>query len=386
MPRSAKGFPARLIPLLLLSGATAAQGSLWESGNWALTGTLNAVAGYDSNPTAGHDGRGDAFAQANPVLTLARRNSSTECTLDCGATTTNFASGRLPARTDLRFDALYAYPNADNVIPLYGADASWLRSSQPNAYLGGRILTEQLTFNAEGYQPVTGKLGVRGSVNFTGENFDSAALNASRHGAASVGLAYEHDPRTEFSVNIGAALGQSRPNDPQRVSADVRSTEYYFTGRLRGELCAKISGNLFAGLGAARYTGGYLHRTTLPVGGAEVTWTISPIRKLMLSGATGPSFAPDGLSGQISRVVLTFTQQIVGRWQYALHAGPVHSVYSREIRERTDDTWDVGMEFAYQPSERFRVALNLNCTNQNSSRTSAQFDRNVVSLGAAFRL
>ena len=386
MARSDFSLHRKLGLSLILSFAPLTHGSLWESGNWALTGALNGSAGYDSNPTVNHDGQGAAFFQSNPVLTFARRDSSTDFRIDSGVTTTNFASGRLTPETDLKFDTVCSYPNAENVIPLYRAEAAWLRSSPPNEYLGARVRTEQQTFSAEGYLPVTGKLGIRSAAHYAGENYDSAGLNQIRRGDIFLGLAYEHDPRTEISFNLGAALGHAQPNDPLRIEDDVHSAEYYATTRWRGELTAKVSGDAFVGLGRVDYTGGYAHSNTLPVGGVDLTWAINPHRKLVLAASSGASFAPDGQTGRITRASLTFTQEILVRWQYELRFGPAHSVYGRASGQRTDDNWDVGMEFAYQPSQRFRVALAMNYTEQNSDKAFAQFTRNFISLGAAYRL
>src|ERR1035437_8239851 len=252
MPRPTQSILLRLSTLLMLNLAPLVNGSLWESRNWALTGNLNGSAGYDPTPTVSHDGLGYAFVQASPSLTRARRDSNTDLRFEGGATTTIFVNNRLPAQTDLMLEAMYAYPAADSLIPLGRIDASWLRSAQPDVYLGERIRIEQLTGNTEGYLPVTGKLGVRGTINYIGKDYDSTALNQSRHGEAFLGLAYARDRRTGISSNFGAGLGSSQPNDPLRVADDVRSHEYYFTTRLQGQLTAKLSGHVFAGLGSVR--------------------------------------------------------------------------------------------------------------------------------------
>jgi hypothetical protein len=374
-----------LLACCLLSLASTAHGSLWESGNWAVTGTMNGSMGYDSNLTVSHDGPEDYFLIANPFLTFSRRNSGTDFRINGNVTQTEFLHNRQPAQTDLTFDFIYAYPKASNVIPVYRLEASWLKSAQPNLYLGARARNKQLSFDAEGYLPVSGKLGVRGTANFDSVDYDSVQLNQSQRSEAFVGLAYQRTPQSELSLNFGTAFGHSSPNDPARVSWDVHSNEFYATARLRGELTAKISGSIYGGFGQVRYTGGYANQKNIPVGGANLTWAIDPHRTLMLTGLKGATYSPDGVTANITRAALTFTNVIIDRWQYALRAGASHSNYGRVVRERTDDSWDLGTEFAYQPSLRFRISLALTYTNQSSDLLVAEFKHTVASLGASYR-
>jgi hypothetical protein len=376
---------SRFALLCLLCSATGARGSLWESPGWAVTGSLDGAIGYDSNLTASHDGPEDFFAVAKPYLTFLRRNSSTDFSVNGGVTQTEFVNHRQPTETDLAFDTILAYPNAaDNLIPIYRAEASWQRSSQANQYLGERVPVEQAALQAEGYLPLTGKLGVRGTTALHTANYEETRLNNNSRGEAFVGLTYQRIAQTEISINLGTAYGHSKPNDPARVESDVSSAEYYLTTRLRGEITAKITGSVYGGLGMVDYTGGYVKRDSLPVGGADLTWGLDPRRTLVLAAYSGAQYAPDGQAVTTTRAFLSFTHVIINRWQYSVRAGPTHSVYSREVRERTDDAWDAGAEFAYRPSDRFRVSLSFNYTKQNSDISVDEFERDVTSLGASY--
>jgi hypothetical protein len=375
----------KLIVIGLISVVPVARASLWESDNWALTGLMSASTGYDSNLTLSHDGQGDFFVLANPSVTLARSNSSTELQIVGGVTETEFINNREPTQTDYSFDAVFAYPNTDNVIPIYRAEASWLRSSQPDPYVGARIRYEQVAVNTEGYMPMTSKLGLRGTLDYASTDYDSILLNQNRHGDAFIGLAYQRDPLTEISLNLGGAFGRSEPKNPARSFDDVRSTEFYATARVRGQLTAKLSGSIYAGLGQVRYTGGYTNRETLPVGGADLTWTADPHRTIVLAVYSGENYAPDGETANTTRASLAFTHKIIERWQYVLHGGVAHSSYYRVNRDRTDDTWNLGTDFAYQPSTRFRASLGVTYTNQTSDISVAAFTHAVVSLTASYQ-
>ncbi len=384
MSRSAKrlhGYPSAFVLLVL---APIAYGSLWESNDWALTSALSGSLGYDSNLTVSHDGLGDMFVSANPYLTFARHNSSTDFRINGGVTHTVFMNERQPNQTDLKLDAIYAYPNANDVLPVYRAEAFWLKSSQPNIYLGERVQTKQLFFDSEGYLPLTGKLGLRGTAAFDQKKFDSVKLNQSNRGEAFLGLAFQHDKRTELSLNVGAALGHSKPNDPARTFDLVDSTEYYATIRLRGEVTAKLTGSVYVGFGRVSYTRGYVNRINLPVGGADLTWTADPHRRLTLTAYSGANYAPDGQTEKSSRASLTFTHEIIERWQYNLQIGTTHAIYSRTVQDRSDESWDVGTEFAYQPSLRFRVSLAWHHTSQNSSKDFAEYKRDLFTLGSTY--
>src|ERR1035438_3496157 len=129
--RSADMFRAALTATLLMSSAAIAFGSLWESPDWAVVGTMGGYVGYDSNLTLVHDGPSAYLVVANPYLTLKRRNSETDFEINGGITETEFADSNLPLETDISLNALYEYPSGTNIIPVYKLSASWLRSSQP---------------------------------------------------------------------------------------------------------------------------------------------------------------------------------------------------------------------------------------------------------------
>jgi hypothetical protein len=374
-----------LTAILVMSTTTAALGSLWESPDWAVVGTMSAAAGYDSNLTLVRDGPSAYLFVANPYLTLTRRNSDTDFEVSGGVTETEFADSSLPLETDISLNALYAYPSGDNVIPIYKLSASWVRSSQPNEFLGERILNDLLTLSGEGYLTLTGKLGLRANGEFVSATFDSESLNDSDRGQVFVGLAYEKGPDTQVSINLGTAIGRSIPNDPARFVSNVRSTEYYVTARLEGQITDKISGSAYAGLGEVSYTGGYSNRNSLPVGGADLTWGIDPRRTVVLAAYSGADYAPDGQAIETTRAFLSFTHVIVARWQYILRAGPTYTVFSRQTRQRTDDVFDCGAEFAYQPSDRFRVYIGFSYTLHDSTSYAYQFQHEIVTLGSTYR-
>jgi hypothetical protein len=374
-----------LLLACLLTLAPLARGDLWESNSWQLTDILTAKTGYDSNLTLSHGGPGDGFFILNPDITLARRDSSTEFQVTGGATHTEFFHDRQPKETDLNFDAVYAYPNAENVIPLYNGEATWIQTSEPDSFLGARVRYEQLNATATGFLPLTGKLGLRGTTDYASTHYDSSSLNFDQRGDAFVGLAYQRDSQNEISLNFGAALGSSVPNDPTQLNAVVHSREYYIIAKMQGAITTKITGDAYAGFGLVDYSGAYTNQKRLPVGGADLTWAIDPVRTLSLSASSDASYSPDGSIAEITLASLTFTQVIADIWQYSLSAGTTESIYSREVHQRTDNSWNFGTEFAYQPSERFRIFLDLNYTDQNSDVSYAILTHYVVSLGSSYR-
>ncbi|HEY1763694.1 MAG TPA: outer membrane beta-barrel protein [Opitutaceae bacterium] len=370
---------------LAMSSVTAALASLWESPDWAVVGTMSASAGYDSNLTLVRDGPSAYLFVANPYLTLTRRNSDTDFEVSGGVTETDFADSSLPLETDIALNALYAYPTGNNVIPIYKLSTSWVRSSQPNEFLGQRILNDVFTVSGEGYLTLTGKLGIRANGEFQSATFDSESLNDSDRGQVFAGLAYEKGPETQVSVNLGTAIGRSIPNDPARSVSNVRSTEYYVTARVEGQITDKVSGSAYGGFGEVSYNGGYSSRNSLPVAGADLTWGIDPRRTLVLAAYSGADYAPDGQAIETTRAFLSFTHVIIARWQYILRAGPTYTVFSRQTRQRTDTVLDCGAEFAYQPSDRFRVYVGVSYTSHDSTSYAYQFQHEIVSLGSSYR-
>jgi hypothetical protein len=374
-----------LLLACLLTLTPLARGSLWESNSWQLTDILTAKTGYDSNLTLIRGGPGDGFFLVDPAFTLARRDSSTEFQVTGGVTHTEFFHNRQPKETDLNFDAVYAYPNAENVIPLYSVEASWAQSSEPNSFLGARIRNEQLTVNGTGFLPLTGKLGLRGTTDYASTHYDSESLNYEQRGDAFVGLAYQRDSQNEISLNFGAALGSSVPNDSALLDADVHSREWYIIAKTRGEITTKITGDAYAGFGMVDYSGAFIKRISLPVGGADLTWAIDPVRTLAFNASSDASYSPDGSIAVVSQASLVFTQEIADVWQYSLSVGPTQSAYSRDTHDRTDIDWEFGTEFAYQPSVRFRIFLDLDYADQHSDVSSDIFTHDVISLGSSYR-
>lgn len=375
---------AQALALLLFFIAPLAHASLWESSGWALTGKTDAALGYDTNLTASPDGPADFYGLVAPFLTFARHNSNTDFRVNGGATHVEYLNNRQPAHTDLSLNAIYGYPTGDNIIPIYRVTGSWQRTDPANVYLGKRVQTDESSVVAEGYLPLTGKLGLRGTTLFGRETYDDPSLNQNTHGDVSVGLAFQRNERLEMSLNLGGSLSHSTPNDPTRTANDVHSHGYFMTLRARGDLTAKLAGSVFGGFGLTDFSGGYTNRLTHPVGGADLIWTIDPNRALTLTGYSGMRYSPDGEAAKVGNVYLIYSQYIVAQWQFIARAGLTHSVYSREVQRRSDSSMDLGAEFAYEPSRRFRVALSMLHTNQTSDHAFNAYQRSLISLGATY--
>lgn len=357
--------------------------ALWQSENWALVSDLEAETGYDSNLTASKDGPGDTYVAAHPYLTLLRRNSSTNLRLNGGAKRTDFLGNKQSGQTDFSVDGLYSYPASDYALPLYRLTGSWLRTSEPNQYLGQRVEYEQTSFAGEGYLGLSGKTGLRGSAAYDAQNYFKSILNRNKRAEVFGGAAYKRTDTTELSLNVGFATGRSKPNDPARTAADVRSKEYYLTAKILGEITPKITGSAYGGIGRVDYTGGYVNQRYLPVAGADLTWGFDPRRTLVLAVYSGARYSPDGVAANETHAFLSFTHVIVNRWQYIARFGPTFSTYRRETT-RKDRSWDAGLEFVYNPSDRFKVSLKESFTTQHSSTDIYGFDRSVTSLSATY--
>jgi hypothetical protein len=374
-----------LAVLLTVSSATIALGSIYETPDWALVGNLGVAATYDSDLTLLHDGPSGYLVSANPSLNLSRSNSDTDIKLLGGLTQTEFITGGQPNETDYNFDGLVMYPNTVNSIPIYRLEASWAQSSQPNEFIGTRVKNDLLSLNAQGYQAFSGELGVRLNAEYDSAKYLATELNDNTRAIAQVGLAYQRDARSEFSANVAAVFGHSIPNDPSRMGSDVHSKEYDLTGRVTGQITDKITGSFYAGIGVVNYTGGYASRNILPVAGSDLTWGIDPRRTLVLAAYSGATYSPDGEAIQTTHAFLSYTDVVISGWQYTVRVGPTHSVFERQVRLRSDNGWEGGMEFAYQPSQRIKVALDISYTRRDSTIVVYELDHRVVSITAAYR-
>lgn len=384
-PRSLWRRRRTWLACLLAGPASVAFGSLWENPNWALTGTLAGAVGYDSNLTLSRNGPSDTYIQARPQLRMARRNSSTDLHALLGLTSTEFLHGRQPTQTDLRFTAGYGYPFGPDIPSRYTSKFSWQRTSEPDQYLGQRVRHDRAEISGEGYFPLSGKLGLRGEVDAYHDKYKDQALNTNSRVRAFTGLAYELRPRLQTSFNVGYAEGRSRPRRTDLMGRPVNSEEIYFTARARGEITAKITGSVYAGMGRVRYDGGYTNSYNLPVAGADLTWGLDPRRTVVLAGYSGADYAPDGQAVDTSRAFLSYTHVIVGQWQYILRGGPTRTVFRREVRQSTDTAWEGGVEFGYTPSDRFRVSFGIVGSRHKSDVRERQYERTAFSLDSTYR-
>jgi len=200
-----------------------------------------------------------------------------------------------------------------------------------------------------------------------------------------VGLAYERASGTEISLNVGGALGSSTPNEAADGGA-VRSKAGFVTARIEGQILPKVSGSAYAGYSAVTYDGAYRHHYDRPVAGADLTWSASTRTTWVLAAYSGSDFSPDGQEVHSTHGFLSFTHVIVDQWQVTIRGGPAYAAFSRTVSQSTDTLWEFGSEIAYQPSDRFRVALGLTYDRQNSNVLNNQFARDAVSLGALYHL
>ena len=370
----------------LISSMTLAYGSIWESPDWALTSNLAASVGYDSDLTLSNNGPADSFVQASPSLTLQRKNSSSNIEFMGDVTETDFLDDKEPRHTDYKFVASYDYPKADNVVPIFDASAQWTQVTEANEWLGLYVEHDRGSASVDGFLPVTGRLGIRATADYTLDNYILSRLNDYRNGRLFVGLAFQKDSGTEVSLNVGGALGSSTPNDEALFGGPVHSKEESVTTRIQGAITPKVSGSAYVGFSHVSYSGAYSDRENLPIGGADLTWGVTTRTTIVLAAYSGADFSPDGQSVRTTHSFLSFTHVIVDQWQITVRGGPMYSVFSRTVQLNTYTLWDFSAGLSYQPSTRFHVDLGFAYNHQNSDALNNQFQREAVTLGVSYSL
>jgi hypothetical protein len=370
----------------ILSTSAVALASIWEDPDWAVTSALAASSGYDSDLTESHDGPADYFVQANPSLTLLRKNSSSDIEFTAGFTATDFIDNREPAHIDYSLTGQYYFPKAENVLPVFDVNASWAKITEANTWLGLYVEHLRGSVSADGYLPIAGKLGIRATADYTLDDYPLERLDYYDNGRLFVGLAFDRDSGTEISLNIGGALGSSTPNDEAVYGGTVYSKQLFVTTRIQGQITPKISGSAYIGYSDDIYTGAYDNRYNLPIGGADLTWGVTTRSTFVLAAYSGADFTPNGQSVRTTRSFLSFTHVIVEQWQITVRAGPSYSDLSRTVHQSSDNFWVLGSEVAYQPSTRFRVALGFEYDHQTSDVSINQFQREAVTLSASYKL
>src|SRR5580658_1950934 len=138
--------------LILLFGAlaAAARASLWEDPLWALSGQADATVGYDSNIFAVDDGPSDSFATFKPLADLSRKDSTLSFDAEAWTSFTAFQRDTGSDSIDPGFLVKLSYPANVDEITTQLAEVHWIRTTDVNLDVGGRVSQDDALAKYEG--------------------------------------------------------------------------------------------------------------------------------------------------------------------------------------------------------------------------------------------
>jgi len=386
MPHLCAQRPTRLLPTLVLALASwsAARAALWEDPLWAVTGTAQVTAGYDSNLFAVNSGPSDDFATFRPSVDLARKDSPFAFDTEAWASWTTFDRETDDDSLDPGFKVTLAYPAGPaDAVATQNAEIHWIRSTSVDLDVGDRVSQEDAYAGYAGNLVDTGKLLLDGRASFDRNEYLGAAYTTVN--TADLGSTLSYAPQQLFKVGVGydLTLGRSEPNTAGLAALD--RTEQAVTFQAVGEFSPKVTGTASIGEAYSQYTGYFSQDDWDLVAGADLTWT--PLERLTfdLKASRAPSFNADGDVDVSSTVTLSIRQEVRGG--FAVHAdGTVgRTSHAQVVTYRTDDIEGGGAGLDYNLTGKLVATVGYEWTHQNSDDDHFTYQRHVVTAQLTYK-
>ncbi len=369
----------RRIPTALIAGgllcSTTLHAALWESPGWALVGSAEAGAGYDSNLQARADGEEDVFAFATPTLRLFRRSSLTQFEARTQLQATRFFRETTEDSYDPSLHIGYAYPFTDDTLASQEVNAAFIQSSQANADVGGRLEQRESRLGWEGNISPSGKSLWRGRLAW--QRFDYAEENYNTNQTFGGGVAYLLAPHEMLQLGAGYDFDFST-STPQTGAAKTESAQHALTLRGRGAFSAKITGLFYLGFAAIEYSGAQDRSDQDVVAGARLEWAA---RERLLLGTQldrKTYFSPGGDAVTRTTFLLDAAQQLTGGVTVRVGTQLDYSDHRSVAYTRNDVRagFTGGIEYAF--TDRFSASLAGMWSTQTSDVSLYEFDRTTA--------
>ncbi len=359
------------------------EAALWESPHWALLGNVSGTGGYDSNLTLSHEGEGSGFATLEPEFVFERISSATKLEFSGKVVGTHFFDKDQDSQFEPSFSVEYEYPDWKDNLPRLTGSASWNRSTTGDASVGNRISAAYTHVNFGGRFFSTGKIGLSAEASYAGVDYQGNRFVTHQLGTISIGAGYEPNQLAEYSLNLVSSYGETAPS--QLIAGRVKNWEEGLTLRVRGKLSPKVTGSIYAGAAAVKYTGSFSRSDGLPLGGGEIGWHLTPGGWIYGGLDFGADYSPDGQSLEIHRVSLRYQQTIFQAWRCEFRTSPGRTLYYRQTKLREDRIFSTGVAVIYEPSTRFLIRTGYEFTKQDSNVLFANFDRHLATTRVAYR-
>jgi opacity protein-like surface antigen len=386
MPTLHPQRPTRLLSALgvALAASAAARAALWEDPRWAVTGTAEVTAGYDSNLFAVNSGPSDDFATFRPSVDLTRKDSPFAFDTTAWASWTNFDRLTGDDSFDPGVKLTLSYPaDTAQTIATQSAEIHYIRSTSVNLDVGDRLSQDDAFAGYAGNLLDTGKLLIDGRASFDRDEYLGSAYTTVN--TATFGSTVSYAPQELFKAGVGYDLtfGRSEPNTSGYQALD--RTEQAVTLQVAGEFTPKVTGTASIGEAYSQYTGYSSYDAWDVVAGADLTW--KPLERLAidLKAARAPSFDADGDVDVNSTVTLSLLQELRGG--FAVHAdGTIgRSVHQQIVTYRTDNIEGAGAGLDYNLTGKLVATLGYEWTHQNSDIEHFTYQRDVVTVQLTYK-
>ena len=356
--------------------------ALWESPGWALVGSAETGAGYDSNLYARADGEEDSFVFATPTLRLFRRASLTQFEVRTQLHATKFFEQTTEDSYDPSLHIGYAYPFTEDTLAAQEVTATLAQSSQANADVGGRLEQRESRLGWEGNISPTGKSVWRGRVSW--QHVDYAEENYNTNETFGGGLAYLLVPHEMLQLGAGYDFDFST-STPQTSAPKTESTQHAFTIRGRGSFSAKITGLFYLGVATIEYSGAQDRSDHDLIAGARLEWAAK--ERLLLGSQLDRKtyFSPGGDAVTRTSFLIDAAQQLAGGFTLRVGTQFDYSDHRGVSYTRNDFRAGLtgGIEYAF--TDRFSASLAGLWATQTSDVSLYEFDRATATGRVLFR-
>ncbi|MEY2882132.1 MAG: hypothetical protein RLZZ15_4512 [Verrucomicrobiota bacterium] len=259
-------------------------------GHGRLVGTATARLDSDSNVyVSGTKKASDIVGTANGELRYIQDASEVTFEAGVGLTALAFADHDELNVIDPRVSAKLGYKPSDKTD--FTSDIGYARNTVANEALNDRTKSNDFTFNAQLEQNVTEKLGLRGRIGYSSQDYST--VNYSDVFSYTLGVDAVHYYSPKLKLIAGITTIENWTSNRSVGRRDPSGKDWRYTVGAEGEISPKVTGKVSAGLVSREFntagledTNAFYFSSSLAWAAAEKTiWTLTASQDLSLSAA-----------------------------------------------------------------------------------------------------
>ncbi len=350
--------------LASLIAALPASAAIWESNDWALTGTLGAAIGYESNVFGIADAEGDTVFLGEPSLSFSRKGSATLLRFDVGLETRNYFDLSDENTVDPSFAIKFAYPQAEESLTSHEANVTWERRSYPDLSVGDRLRTTAFGADWFGVLRDTGKTQIVGNAGVATQDY-------SRFGSDTIGytggLGLAWSPRDLFQYSASYDFSLDEYSSRTSPTDDSKRTGHGANFAVRGEIMVNLVGSASVGVRNNKFTGAFASDGWDWFAAGDLSYTQTERRSFNLQASRTTSYDAIGQAYNNTNFTVSVRQNMAGGFSGRVSAGLGSYSYVEESANRGDDFVRFGAGLDYDLTGRFTAALNFEWYGKDSN-------------------